>query len=245
VAAENNELAFPLPVVDDCWNRIGVRGDHSCPELAAVIHCHNCPVFARAGQRLFDRPPPPECLDEWTARLANPEIEETGDVLALIVFRVGPEWLAFDVQAMVEVAEPRRYHRVPHRRDRVLLGIANIRGELQLCLSMRDLLGIQADEPPGLSRRSSGDQGASAPEGNSAGRTGWLLVTEHEGRRWALAVDEVAGVWRVPRAAVGNAPATVTGSQSSAARGVFVREDKRVGCLDADQLFDMIRRRLE
>jgi chemotaxis-related protein WspD len=234
VAADRNELDFPLPVVDDCWNRIGVRGDHSCPELPAVIHCHNCPVFARAGQRLFDRPPPPECIDEWTAQLAHQEAGETGDVLAFIVFRVGAEWLAFDVQAMVEVAEPRPFHRVPHRRDRVLLGIANIRGELQLCLSLRDLLGIEAGEP-----------GASATGAGTARRTGWLLVTEHEGRQLALAVDEVAGVWRVPRVAVGKAPATVTGSQSSAARGVFVREDRRVGCLDADQLFDLIRRHLE
>jgi len=213
-----------LPVLDDCWNRIGVRGDHSCPELAAVIHCHNCPVFSRAGRRLFDRPPPAECVEEWTERLARREGEESGDVLALIVFRVGPEWLAFDVHAMVEVAEPRRFHRIPHRRDAVLQGIVNIRGELQLCLSLRDLLGIAAE--------------GSAP--GRPDRTGWLLVTEHEGRRWALAVDEVAGVVRVPRAAVSNAPATLTGSRSSAAQGVFLGEDRRVGCLSTERLFDMI-----
>jgi chemotaxis-related protein WspD len=220
-----------LPVLDDCWQRIGVWGDHSCGELTAVIHCHNCPVFARAGRSLFDRPPPPEWLDEWTARLAHQEVEATGDVLALIVFRVGGEWLAFDVRSMVEVAAPRRFHRVPHRRDRVLLGIANIRGELQLCLSLRDLLGITTDEP---------EPSAAAP-----GQTGWLLVTEHEGRRWALSVDEVAGVWRVARTAIGNVPATLSDSQSSNARGVFLGGDKRVGCLETDQLFDTIRRRLE
>ena len=235
MVSDRNELSqlasaagLPLPVVDDCWQRIGVWGDHSCPELARHIHCHNCPVFARAGQRLFDRPPPPECLDEWTAQLAHLEAEETGDVLALIVFRVGAEWLAFDVRSMVEVAESRPFHRIPHRRDHVLLGIANIRGELQLCLSLRALLGIEAEN-------------AAAER---AERTGWLLVSEHEGRRWALAVDEVAGVWRVPRTEVRNAPATVSGSQASTALGVYYGQNKRVGCLDTGLFFDMIRRRL-
>jgi chemotaxis-related protein WspD len=231
VVAEN-VIETVLPVLDDCWNRIGVRGDHSCPELPAVIHCHNCPVFTRAGQLLFDRPPPPECVDEWTERLAHQEVATTGEVLALIVFRVGPEWLAFDVQAMVEVAEPRRFHRIPHRRDRSLIGIVNIRGDLQLCLSLRNLLEIELGETV-------------EPAPGSADLTGWLLVTEQEGGRWALAVDEVAGVWRVPCSGLSNAPATVTGSQSSAARGVFIEEDKRVGVLDADQLFDKIRRCLE
>jgi chemotaxis-related protein WspD len=212
--------------LDDCWNRIGVRGDHSCPELAAVIHCHNCPVFARAGRQLFDRPPPPECLDEWTERVARREGEDSCDVLALIVFRVGPEWLAFDVHTMVEVAEPRPFHRIPHRRGRALRGLVNVRGELQLCVALCDLLGIEAPE--------------SAPD--RPRQTGWLLLTEHDGQRWALAVDEVAGVVRVPGAAVGNVPATVGGAPSSAARGVFLGDDRRVGYLDTDRLFDMIHR---
>lgn len=216
-------------VLDDCWNRIGVRGDHSCPELAAVIHCQNCPVFARAGRRLFERPPPPECVEEWTERLARQEEEDAGEVLSLIVFRVGPEWLAFDVHTMVEVAEPRRVHRIPHRRHAALQGLVNIRGELQLCVSLRELLGIKSEGPP--------------PD--RAERTGWLLLTEHDGQSWALAVDEVAGVARVPQRAVSNVPATVSGSPTSAACGVFLGQDKRVGCLDTRRLFDLIPRGLQ
>jgi chemotaxis-related protein WspD len=208
--------------LDDCWNRIGVRGDHSCPELATVLHCHNCPVFARAGRRLFERPPPPECVAEWTERLASRTEENTGDVRPLIVFRVGPEWLAFDVHTMVEVAETRRCHRIPHRRHTALLGIVNIRGELQLCLSLRELLAIKAEAP-------------AQPD-----RTGWLLVVEQEGRRWALAVDEVSGVMRVPQRAMSNVPATVSGSPLSAAQGVILGPDKRIGCLDTRRLFDLI-----
>ena len=35
--------------INDCWNRIGVRGDASCPELEQHVHCRNCPVYSAAA----------------------------------------------------------------------------------------------------------------------------------------------------------------------------------------------------
>ncbi len=58
-----------LPVGGDCWNRIGVNGDRSCPELTSFVHCRNCPVFAAAARSFFDRPAPedtsPTGRDGW------------------------------------------------------------------------------------------------------------------------------------------------------------------------------------
>ena len=39
-------LAVWIAAIDDCWNRIGVRGDGSCPELKQYVHCRNCPVYS-------------------------------------------------------------------------------------------------------------------------------------------------------------------------------------------------------
>src|SRR5271170_6025353 len=100
-----------LPLVDDCWNRIGVKGDGSCPELLKVVHCHNCPVFAAAGQHLFLREPPPECVEEWTQALAHKEAAADTDTAAVLVFRIGEEWLAMDVRSLVEVSEKRAVRR--------------------------------------------------------------------------------------------------------------------------------------
>ena len=47
-----------LSEVDDCWNRIGIRGDKSCERLPEHVHCRNCPVYAAAAKRILDRLPP-------------------------------------------------------------------------------------------------------------------------------------------------------------------------------------------
>jgi chemotaxis-related protein WspD len=83
-----------LPVLaphDDCWNQIGVRGDRSCPELATVGHCHNCPVFAAAGRRFLDGPCPDGYLEEWTQRLAAPVADATSDLHSVLIFRLSAE----------------------------------------------------------------------------------------------------------------------------------------------------------
>ena len=68
----------PLIVIDageQCWNRIGVRGDRSCPELVQYTHCNNCPVFAAEAvsrlQQLCHRPTPRKAGREWQCRFGN------------------------------------------------------------------------------------------------------------------------------------------------------------------------------
>ena len=108
-----------LPPPEDCWARIGFKGDRSCGELPKFGHCHNCPVFAVAAERLFARPLPDACVAEHGARFERAEADG-GPTLAVLVFRVGEEWLALDVSVLIEVGEPRVVHRVPHRREQLL-----------------------------------------------------------------------------------------------------------------------------
>ena len=193
-----------LPVLDDCWNRIGVKGDGSCPELAKVVHCRNCPVFAAAGQHLFQRAAPVECVEEWTEALARAEPAPASDTVAVLVFRLGAEWLALDVGSLVEVAEARVVRRVPQRTNRVLLGLVNIRGELQLCVALKELLGIE----------------------DAAGSGDRLLIAEAPPWRWAFAVDAVAGVERLRLQTMSNVPSTVGNSLAYFSQGVFVWNNK-------------------
>src|SRR5271170_8084723 len=70
-SSDANSLPGPLPGQGDCWNKIGVSGDQSCPELKSFIHCRNCHVFAAAARTFFDRPAPEGYLAGWSRWLTG------------------------------------------------------------------------------------------------------------------------------------------------------------------------------
>ncbi|NDC54498.1 MAG: purine-binding chemotaxis protein CheW [Planctomycetia bacterium] len=213
--------------VEECWRRIGVAGDRSCPELATFIHCRNCPVLAEAARTFFDREPPQGYLEAWSRIIEEPETPPDPDAASVLVFRLGREWLALPTSALVEITTLRPLHRMPHRAAGVLEGLVNIRGQLQLCASLPALLGLDP-AAPGL-----------AAEPAPAAR---LLVLERpEGAargRWVFRVDEVAGVHRVARATLRAVPSTVSQSGGHYSQALFDWQDRSVGLLDAARLCD-------
>jgi chemotaxis-related protein WspD len=222
----------PLPLTvapgqDDCWNRIGVHGDRTCPELAKVVHCHNCPIFAAAGRRFLDAPSPEGYLDEWADRLAAPAEAPESDLQSVLVFRLGEEWLALPVGVLAEVTPPRPIHRVPHRGG-LLAGVVNIRGELHLVARLDQLLGIET-------------RGRLEPGEESRPR---LLVVRRDGEGWVFPVDEVDQVRRVPVSELSGAPATISRASARLTRGVFVESDRAIGLLDDTRLFLTMQARL-
>jgi chemotaxis-related protein WspD len=216
-----------LPLAVDgqpCWQRIGVWGDRSCPELARVTHCHNCPVFAAAGRKFLDAPSPPEYLDEWTKRLGIPEDDEVGDELSILMFRLGDEWLALNISVLVEVTQPRVPHRIPHRGG-LLSGMVNIRGELHLCVRLDLLLGVAPSEK-------------SSTKDNQR-----MVVIRRELEGWVFAADEVDQVYRLPAQSLLPAAPTLARSSNKLNRGVFVMANRSVGLLDDAKLFQALRER--
>ena len=156
----------------NCWSSIGVRGDKSCEALAEHAHCRNCPTYSQIAATLLDRAVSHEAGGDWAEHYgAIPEIEKSKDQSA-VIFRVGPEWLGIATQALDEVIELRAVHRLPHRHSPVVLGVANVRGELVVCVSLDRLLGIVADHP-------------------EESKTRRLLVLRSASGRLAVPVDEV------------------------------------------------------
>ncbi len=233
------ELTTVPSLNGDCWNRIGLRGDRSCPELETVGHCHNCPVFARTGRQFLNGASPPGYLEEWTARLAAPPEKVAADLLGVLTFRLGEEWLSLPVQALVEVAPPRPVHRIPHRRG-LLAGLVNIRGELHLCVHLDHLLGIHGAAPPASPLP--GGRGSLAPllpggGGVGGGGSDRLLVTAWGGQHWVFPVDEVDQVRRLARAELTATPPTVALAAGRLTAGVFRDRERSIGLLDAERLF--------
>jgi chemotaxis-related protein WspD len=168
------------PAIDDCWNRIGVQGDKSCPLLAEHIHCRNCPVYAAAASRLLDR-------YSLGQRATPADYQATTSQVAsrsLLIFRLGEEWLALATRHLSEVAPVQPIHSLPHQRSLALLGVANVRGALIACVALGELLAI----PPSLS--------ASAPAGASRIQPRMLIINA-QGGAVLVPVDEVDGVHRI------------------------------------------------
>ena len=205
-----------------CWNTIGTSGDRSCPELEVYTHCRNCPVFANAARDFFRRPAPEGYLDEWAAVLAEPvEPRATKDV-SLLIFRLRAEWLAFQARSVVEVTTPRPVHRIPHRSNETLVGMVNLRGRLQLQVSLHGLLGVGEGER---------DAGKGTPR---------LVVISREGSTWVFQADEVLGVHRFPRARLGAVPSTLANPETSFSHAVIDWKGHSVGYLDDQRVFDAL-----
>ncbi|EKT4481092.1 purine-binding chemotaxis protein CheW [Pseudomonas putida] len=162
--------------IDDCWNRIGVHGDKQCPLLERHVHCRNCEVYAAAATRLLDRY---ALMPDHQAAAVQQVEENTGR--SMLLFRLGEEWLALATASLAEIAPLQAVHSLPHQRSRLLQGVANVRGALVPCLSLADLLGVQA----GTAEQRSG---RSMPR---------MLILAATGGPVVMAVEEIDGIHRL------------------------------------------------
>lgn len=216
------------PAIDDCWNRIGVRGDRSCPELREHVHCRNCPVQRAVAAALLAHHVPDDYITQWTEHVSRPAHHANRDTTSAVIFRIGAEWLALPAAAIQEVSNLEPIHRVPHRTGGVVLGVANVRGELLTCLSLPRVFGLEHDASPH----------ASTPLPSHKR----LLVIRWKDLRGACPVDYVEGVHRYSPEALRAVPATVAKAGTRYSRALLAWRDQTVGVLDEDVVFSALRR---
>lgn len=213
----------------DCWKRIGVLGDHSCPELPRHIHCRNCPAFVQGARTLLDHEPPPGYVEERTRLLARGKDVEAAHTDVVMVFRVGTEWLALAAAGCVEVVALRAIRHVPHRRSRLLAGLTGVRGEILLCFSLAELLGLD-------------------PAGPETARFGGvlprLLIARDGSFRMAFPVDEVFGLHRFAADTVEPVPVTNARAVPTFCRGILSVDGRKVGWLDEQRVFRALEKEL-
>ncbi|MCP8463477.1 chemotaxis protein CheW [Pseudomonas sp. ZM23] len=219
------ELDSRAEPVDDCWNRIGVRGDKSCAQLSEHIHCRNCPVYAAAAIRLLDRY---SLGDESPvlAPAAEDAAPETGH--AHLIFRLGDEWLGLPTRALAEVASECAVHSLPHQRSPALLGVANVRGTLVACVSLGELLG--------LDRRVAAGEGARVVPR--------MLILAAPGGPVLSPVDEVDGIHALDAAAMIASSGQSLAATDRFTHGVVQWSGRSVRLLDHEALLDAATRSL-
>src|SRR5450830_1657215 len=211
--------------IDDCWNRIGIHGDKSCPLLIEHIHCRNCSVYSAAATRLLDR---------YSLQQERPEqgaaVEAASDVVtrSLLMFRLGEEWLGLATRCLVEVAPLQPIHSLPHQRSRALLGVANVRGALVACLSLVELLGLDTTSH-------------GTPGGRIMPRM--LIIAAQDGPV-VVPVDEVDGIHAIDERTLTAASASGTQASGRFTQGVLQWKGRSLRWLDEAQLLSAVTRSL-
>jgi chemotaxis-related protein WspD len=188
-------------------------------------------AYAEIARTLLDRPLPPDYQSEWARHFAGETpieaiVEE--ERAAAVIFRIGEEWLALPGTVFKEVAEPRPVHSLPHRRNGIVRGIANIRGELLVCISFATLLGI--------------DKHADAERGDRNLHFERMVVIGRANGRIVFSVHEVHGIHHYDSRALCPVPGTVGQAGSSFTTGMIAWQGKMVGLLDDRKLLDAIDR---
>ena len=211
--------------IDDCWNRIGIYGDKSCPVLPEHIHCRNCSVYSAAATRLLDRYSfEQEHVEQYATRVDERKVATR----SLMIFRLGDEWLGLATRCLDEVAPMQPIHSLPHQRSRALQGVANVRGALVPCLSLIELLGLDPTLAGPTSLRV-------MPR---------MLILAAHGGPVVVPVDEVDGIHNIEERVLNAASASGEHVSAKYTRGVLQWKTRSLRWLDEEQLLGAMTRSL-
>jgi len=214
-------------VIDDCWNKIGVQGngDRSCAELDKVVHCRNCKKFVVAGRRLLDRESTVDYKRDWYEQISSAASDHK-KTEAIVTFRLGDQWFGLPPRYFDEVIKCKGIHSIPHNRSDKLKGVVAIRGELQLCVSIGHILGVNRG----------GSQGINVKDGVYER----MIVLSGEDVKYVFPVSEIREIYHYSPIELGDPPATSSVNSQNAVLGVINWNDKYVSCLDFNILTELI-----
>lgn len=181
---------------------------------------------------LFKRPAEEKYIQEWTEALGKQTFsEQSSDKLSVVVFRLGKEWLALPTIFFKEVTHRRPMHRIPHRSGKILLGIVNLNGELELYVALHELLQIEALIAPSSSLIHY--------------QLDRMVAIIKEGERWVFPVDEMDGIYEWDLSKIENVPVTISKSSINYIKGIMKMKEKSVGLLDEELLFSSLKRSIQ
>jgi chemotaxis-related protein WspD len=219
---------------ENCWKEIGVIGDRTCLELKKYIHCRNCPIYAVNGRSLLERDVPQGYLDEWTNLLRSTEpttitVAPSGTI-SVGIFRLAGEWLALKANLFKEVTSVSVIHTLPHRSNNIFMGLVSIRGEILMCISLKELLGLESEKKhhqnvsPVVYKR--------------------MVVIERDGSRWVFPVDEIYGIHRIHPDELGNVPSTVSKVPETYSQGIITWQKQSVCYLEDEFIFYSLKKKV-
>lgn len=219
--------------IDDCWNKIGVWGDKAsrCPKLDEVIHCRNCSVYSSAGRAVLERSLPEEYENKWAKIYSVNKKEKISGTESVTIFRLGDEWLALPTNIIEEVTDVSVVHSLPHHKNPVLRGLMNLRGQMSICVSLGQLLGIEKAEH------------IIKPDDRDRTYERMIAVNYNESK-FVFLVTEVKSTCRYLPRDLKEPPSTLSHSKGTFTKGMLSWKEHEVSCLDAELLFYSLGKKL-
>lgn len=219
--------------IDDCWNQIGVWGDKGsrCPKLNDVVHCRNCETYSSAGRAVLERSLPDEYENKWAKIYSEDKKEKVSGTESVTIFRLGDEWLALPTNVIEEVTDINPVHSIPHHKSLVLRGLMNLRGQMSICVSLGQLLGIgKAESHKNYDVRNREYER--------------MIALNNNGSNFVFLVTEVKSTYRYLPSELKDPPSTLSHSKGTFTKGMITWKEHEVSCLDAELLFYSLEKKL-
>ncbi len=206
----------------DCWKLIGSRGQATCPHLETVRYCAACETFRVAADGVLDWFAPEATTGEFEAWLEQSSRPQKGRSEGMVVFGLSGHWWAIWARWVEEVTGALPFHRLALGGDSAVCGLAQWRGALVPCVSLRRLLGWKDPCP----RR-----GTVGP---------WVMLARDSRGVLALPVDRLAGVQRVRTVDLQWVPMLRSGSPVALACAMFHDRYRCVSVLDWERTLSIL-----
>ena len=214
--------------INNCWSKIGTMSRvRSCELLKEHGHCQNCPTYSEFGKRMLEQPLTEEYRAELTRIYAHPAEEIAQKSHSTFIFRAGEEWLGIHSSLIKEVVDMGPIHSIPHKSSRVFRGIVNIRGKLELCVSIGGVLRIEPAQKK---------YNFASPER--------LIVASNSGQSVVFPVSQVLGPYQYDAKDLKPLPVTISGSKAVYTKYILSLPHYDVGILDDTLLFRILARNL-
>ena len=206
--------------INDCWNKIGVwrKDEAECPLLQNVIHCRNCETYINSGLSFLNREFPDNYCNNNTEIYKQAPETNTGEIVSVIIFRSLQNWFALRTSIFVEIDNDKTVHSIPHNKNNVISGLVNIRGELELCISLTSLISHKANNTNETTDKTK------------------LIIIKLESGKYALKPDEILGVYKINNQDIQTSASSITGDSDHMVSGSFDHDKKHIGLIDDDLL---------
>jgi len=207
-----------LQTIDDCWNQIGTwrKGDAICSKLENEIHCQNCSIYKEAGLYLLDRALPEHYKDNNTLTFSIQKEELNTNLESFLIFNSGNEWHALDTSVLDEVCAFQPVHKLPNSPSEFIAGLVNIRGEIEICISLSNLLDYHANDIESVNQK--------------------LIVIQLDHGRFAIPADEIHGIFKINASDILAPPASVSQNEQSMINGIIAHDNHHAGILNLQNL---------